>query len=169
MAEFEEKRRKIRRQALKATERCMKRLTKLRVNLPSSVYNVQDRVLVRVNKGPRFSKRYAVVPGIVLQRNADLSKYKVKIQIPGCPNHQDIKWFSVCDLTSATREQEKQRFKHKAKKHLRTKLLQPITHEMRLESFETLGFRTRLDPDPDGSCQFAAMADQLAKLGIMTL
>ena len=167
MAEFEEKRRKIRRQALKATERCMKRLTKLRVNLPSSVYNVQDRVLVRVSKGPRFSKRYAVVPGIVLQRNADLSK--VKIQIPGSPNHQDIKWFSVCDLTSATREQEKQRFKHKAKKHLHTKLLQPITHEMRLESFETLGFRTRLDPDPDGSCQFAAMADQLAKLGIMTL
>ncbi len=152
MTKFEENRKKIRKRALKATERCMKRITKLREN-PPSVYNLQDKVLVRVSKGPRFSKRYAVVPGIVIGRNADLSKYKVKFRIPGKLGHQHIKWFSVCDVTSVTREQEKQR----SKKHLRTQLLQPITHEMRLESFESLGFRTRLDPSSNGSCQFAAM------------
>ena len=75
---FEQNRRKIRRRAIKATERCMKRMTKSRGNPPPSVYNLLDKVLVRVSTGPRFSKRYAVIPGKVFKRNADLSKYKVK-------------------------------------------------------------------------------------------
>ena len=166
MSKFEQNRRKIRRRALKSTERCMKRMSKSRGNPPPSVYNLQDKVLVRVSTGPRFSKRYAVILGIVVKRNADLSKYKVKFRMLGNPGHQHIKWFAVCDVTSITREREKQRSEHKARKHQCIQLLQSITHGMRLESFGSLGFRTRLDPNSDGSCQFAAMVDQLASLEI---
>ena len=140
-------------------------MTKSRGDPPPSVYNLQDKVLVRVSTGPRFSKRYTVIPGIVVQRNADLSKYKVKFRMLGNPGHQHIKWFAVC--ISITREREKQRSEHKARKHHCIQLLQSITHGMRLASFGSLGFRTRLDPNSDGSCQFAAMVDQLASFGIL--
>ena len=75
---FEKNRQKIRKRALKATERCMNRMVKSRKIPPPSIYNLHDKVLVRLRKGLRFSKRYAVVPGIVMNRNEDLSKYKVK-------------------------------------------------------------------------------------------
>ena len=107
-----------------------------------------------------------MILGIVVKRDADLSKYKVKFRMLGNPGHQHIKWFAVCDVTSITREREKQRSEHKARKRQRRQLLQPITHGMRLASFGSLGFRTRWDPNSDGSCQFAAMVDQLASLEI---
>jgi hypothetical protein len=77
-------------------------MTKSRGNPPPSVYNLQDKVLVRVSTGPRFSKRYAVILGIVVKRNADLSKYKVKFRMLGNPGHQHIKWFAVCDVSQGS-------------------------------------------------------------------
>lgn len=40
------------------------------------------------------------------------------------------------------------------------------THTDRLEEFMSMELSIRYDPDPDGNCQFAAMADQLSTLGI---
>ena len=67
---FEEKRQKTRKTALKATERCINRRNKSQLN-PPTVYNMHDRVLVRLRKGLKIP-RYTVVPGIVMKQNEDL-------------------------------------------------------------------------------------------------
>lgn len=74
--------------------------------------------------------------------------------------------FSVSDVTSVTRLEEKQRPKSQPKTVQQTHLLIPYTHEERLESFESSNLNIHSDPIPDGSCQFAAVADQLATIGI---
>lgn len=73
----------------------------------------------------------------------------------------------MSDLTSATRLQEKKRPRvSKSRKKQIHPLLMQYSHSDRLEDFISMQLRVRFDPDPDGNCQFAAMADQLATLGI---
>lgn len=162
---YEENRMKIRRTARKATQRCTRRIT-LSGSHPPSKYRVNDNVLVRVKSGNRrVSQRHFVLPGLVVKRTLKLYKYKVQFRMPNSPTPTQ-KWLSVSDVTSVTRPEEKQRPKSQPKTVQQTHLLIPYTHEDRLESFGSSNLNIRLDPNPDGSCQFASIADQLATLGI---
>ena len=157
---FEDRRCKLRKRAKKATERCNERMIRAKHVAPS-VYRVHDKVLVRVkmsNHRLAVSKRHVVLPGVIIKCNIRLSRYKVKFQKP--PRSTPVQqWFSVSDITSVTRSQE--RFRKSLARHY-----QVYTHQDRLQEFESSGLHIRLDPDPDGSCQFSAMADQLSTIGI---
>lgn len=76
------------------------------------------------------------------------------------------KWFSVSDVTSMTRLEEKQRSKSQPKSVQQMNLRIPYSHEDRLEEFESSNLNICFDPIPDGNCQFAAISDQLATIGI---
>jgi len=105
------------------------------------------------------------LPGLVVKRNLKLHKYMVQFRMPNSPTLTQ-KSFSVSDVTSATRLEEKQHPKCQPKRVKRTHMLIPFTHEEGLESFESSNLKIRFDPIPDGSCQFAAIADQMATLAI---
>lgn len=72
----------------------------------------------------------------------------------------------MSDVISATRQQEKMCSKSaKSVQHLHP-LLMPYTHADRLRDYNSMQLSVQFDPAPDGNCQFSAMADQLASLGI---
>lgn len=64
-------------------------------------------------------------------------------------------------MTSVTRLEESQRQKFQPKK---VDLRIPLSHEDRLENIESSNIR--FDPVPAGNCQFSAISDQLATIGI---
>lgn len=159
--QFPFKQSKRRRQAQKDTEFCNKRMIRLKSKQnPPSVYHVDEAVLVRVKD--QGSRRYWVLNGKIVQRNVKLSKYKVVFQIPGDPEKKE-KWFFVSDVTSTTRLKERLRSKSTKTSH---PLLIEYTHRDRLDDFISMHLNVRFDPAPDGNCQFAAIADQLATCGI---
>ena len=74
------------------------------------------------------------------------------------------------DITSVTQDIERRRMKtHTVQYNTQTKnkYYIPYTREDRLASFQSAGFAVRLDPTPNGNCQFAAIADQLQGVGIL--
>lgn len=156
--------------ARKASEHCAKLMIKraFKQNL-SQHYNVKDAVLVRMRDGAHLiSKKYHVRRGIIVKKNQKLSKYKVSFRDPKTLR-QTQKWFFVSDITSATRLRKKTHSKKPktapSKRGLNPLLFQ-YTHTDRLEEFMSMELSICYDPDPDGNCQFAAMADQLSTLGI---
>lgn len=78
------------------------------------MYRLHDNVLVRVKSGHhRVSQKQFVIPDVVVARNLKLHKYKVEFQMPNSPTPTQ-KWFSVSDVTSVTRLEERQRSKSQA-------------------------------------------------------
>lgn len=149
----------------KTTDHCVRRKTQSGSHKPS-IYRVNDNVLVKVKTGNhRVSQRHFIIPGLVVKRNLKLHKYKVQFQMANSPTPTQ-KWFSVSEVTSVTRKKERQRPKSQPKTVKQRHLLIPYTHDERLEFFESSNLNIHLDPMPDGNCQFAAIADQLATIGI---
>lgn len=157
----------IRQRARTANEKYMNRLIlKASGSTPASIYHVSEDILVKIkDNNHRVNKKYGVMPGTIVKRNFKLSKYKVQYQTP---NGSKQRWFSVADITSVTRGDEKRRRKtfHQLNIPTRKTCLIAYTHKDHVKSFMSSGMTVKLDPLPDGNCQFAAMADQLADLGI---
>lgn len=154
--------RRAKRRAKNATKNCNERMVRRACNAnPPSTYHVNDEVLVRIRcKTHRLTKKHAILNGVIMKRNLRLSKYKVKFSPPGKTDFT-LKWFSVKDICSVTRDEERRR-----QRSNQIKYLIPYTREDRLESFRSSSFSIQLDPQPDGDCQFAALADQLMHFGI---
>ena len=159
---FEKERKEKRRRAKNATKNCNERMVRRACNAnPPSIYDVNDEVLVRIRcKTHRLTKKHTILNGVIMKRNLRLSKYKVKFSPPGKTDFT-LKWFSVKDICSVTRDEERRR-----QKSIQRKYLIPYTREDRLESFRSSSFSIQLDPQPDSDCQFAALADQLMNFGI---
>lgn len=78
---------------------------------PPSIYDLNDEVLVRIwCKTHRLTKKHAVLNGVIVKRNLKLSKYKVKFTPLG-KTACSLKWFSVKDISSVTRGEERRRQK----------------------------------------------------------
>jgi len=153
-----------------AMNRCASRMISrgIRHN-PPSIYAVGDEVLVRVQHPKKKPTMEFVKVGKVTGRNLYCGRYKVKYR-----QQEDIRenWFSVKNLTSTTRSQEKKR-----KKFIKTFPTSRLNSKRkRSQYYITLkrgewiytwfGFSIRLDPIPNGNCQFEAVADQLQTIGI---
>lgn len=151
--------------ARKATQHCIQRNTSSG-KLKTSIYRVNDNVLVMVRTGNhRVGQKYFVIPGVIVQRNLKIHRYKVQFQMANSASATE-RWFSVSDITSVTRFEEKQRAKSHHKRPKQWDLNIPLTHDNRLEIFESSNLNIRFDPLPDGNCQFSAIADQLSTIGI---
>ena len=152
----------IRKKAQKATQRCAGRQNLYGCFKPS-IYRVDDNMFVRMRSGHhRVSQKHFVIRG-VLKRSLELQKYKTEFQMPNSPTPTQ-KWISVSDMTNVTRQEEKQR--PKSKRVVNMDLRMPYSHEDRLEDLESINLNIRFDPIRDGCCQFAAISDQLATIGI---
>lgn len=106
---FDRKRSIIRQKAHRADEENVSRIV-LRATKSTqvSVYNVNEEVLVKIkHTNNRVTKKHSVVQGVIMKRNLNFSKYKIRYQIASAPPQQ--KWFSVADITSVTRSKEKSR------------------------------------------------------------
>ncbi|XP_049926648.1 uncharacterized protein LOC126406426 [Epinephelus moara] len=159
---FEHKRNRIRKRAKEATQRCIRRQNQSGRFKPS-IYRLHEHVLVRVKSvHHRVSQKHFVIPGVIVAINRKLHKYKVEFHMPNSLT-PTRRWFQVSDVTSVTRLEESQRQKFQPKK---VDLRIPLSHEDRLENFESSNLNIRFDPVPDGNCQFAAISDQLATIGI---
>ena len=93
-----------------------------------------------------------------------LQRYKIRFESLNNSEHI-VKWFRVNDITSITRAKEihhdaSQLQYHQRKYHI------PITHDDRLNTFQSQGLSLLLDQRPDGNRQFEAMADQLHLVSI---
>lgn len=159
----------IRQRARQANKKCMDRLIlKASGSTPASIYRVNEEILVKIKDTKHcVTKKHAVMPGTIVKKNLRLSQYKVQYQKP---DGSQERWFSVAETTIITRREEKRRNKYFRfnghEKKTRKNLLISYTHRDHVESFISSGMTVKLDPLPDGNCQFAAMADQLANLGI---
>ena len=137
---------------------------------PPSIYNIHDRVLLKYKDSHhKVPKKYHVLKGKVVKRNLRLSRYKLLFT----PPHSHVavaKWFSMNDITSVTQDIERRRTKKYTVQYntqTKNKYYIRYTREDRLASFQSAGFAVRLDPTPNGNCQFAAIADQLKGVGIL--
>lgn len=129
----------IRQRARQENEKCMNRLIlKASGSTPASVYCVSEDSLVKIkDTNHRVNKKYTVMPGTIVKRNLALSKYKTQKENFSSVEHTYKKTFLIA-----------------------------YTHKDHVKSFMSSGMTVKLDPLPDGNYQFAAMADQLADLGI---
>ncbi|KAL7396332.1 hypothetical protein ABVT39_004371 [Epinephelus coioides] len=159
---FEHKRNRIRKRAKEATQRCIHRQNQSGRFKPS-IYRLHEHVLVRVKSvHHKVSQKHFVIPGVIVAINRKLHKYKFEFHMPNSLT-PTRRWFQDSDVTSVTRLEESQRQKFQPKK---VDLRIPLSHEDRLENFESSNLNIRFDPVPDGNCQFAAISDQLATIGI---
>ena len=160
----------MRKQIKLATERCNKRTqNRLLKNNPPSIYNKNDIVLIRFKVSKYKVPVRCSVKGKIAKCHHRIGRYKVRFNHPES-NTLTTSWFNVNDITSVTTEIEKNRKKvnihepNKAKHQ--NKYYIPFTSSDVRDSFRESGFIVRLDPTPNGNCQFEAIADQLHDYGI---
>lgn len=109
---FEKQRARVRKRAKKATKCCNEQMIHRACTAnPPSIYNVKDEVLVRIHcKTHKMTKKHAILNGIIVKRNLRLSKYKVRFT-PLEKSGFSVRWFSVTDISSVTRDEERRRQK----------------------------------------------------------
>ena len=81
------------------------------------------------------------------------------------------KWFSVEDLTSLTRQEERKKqhiakLSKKKKDDHRKKFFIAMDNTGHIQNFEEEGLRITYNPPGNGNCQFSALCYHLAKIGI---
>ena len=154
-----------------ASKRCSDRMVNkgIRRN-PPSIYRIGDEVLVRIHHPKRRPKGQLVTVGTVLKRNLYTARYKVQYIDKG--NIQQ-KWFSVKNVTSTTRSLEKDRPKMgqvpdrlRRGKRMNKSSKYYIVLNRGDWVLSRFGFSIRLDPTPNGDCQFSAVADQHETIGV---
>lgn len=174
--------REIKKTNKRATRRSYRR--QLKHAKPQSKYEVGERILVRYQfrKTRDPTKRY-ILNGKILEAKRR-GNYLVAFKLPNQPKQGIVRrWVGVENITSLTIELEKQRKKSalqnaakinvknvsKKQQHIK-KFYEVLTHEDNLQMLDESGFVEGVtiahDPDPDGNCQFAAVAHQLSIIGI---
>ena len=84
-------------------------ILKVSGSTPVSIYRVNEEILVKIkDTKQRVTMKHAVIPGTIVKRNLRLSKYKVQYQTP---DGSQERCFSVADITSITRREDKLRKK----------------------------------------------------------
>ena len=147
-----------------------------------SNYAIGENVLLRYPFRPsRIPKRRFILKGKVVKKRKDGYRYLVRFNRPN--SEEGLEWVGVENITSLTLRKEKSRKRRqfertskqaarndKTKQVHRTKYYLPQTHGAQLVSFGALTNGSRVnvvhDPDPNGNCQFGAIADQLQRLCI---
>ena len=147
-----------------ASQRCNERLLRNR-KFHASVYKIGEKVLYRYpGKGSRVPKRQYIRIGTIIERNIEAGKYQV------CDVRNDERhWAKVEDITSNTVEKENNRKENDAKERHRSKYYIVKTQEDKIQDFDHFGngsVMIRTNPRGDGSCQFAALSEQLMLVGI---
>ena len=151
----------MRRLVRQANKRCSDRMiARWKKTNPPSVYAQKERVLVRL-KDRKHAKRHFCVDGEIVQRNLNLARYKVRFTSP-VTQLTEQKWISVSEITSTTHYREK---RHQRQSH-RDRYYIPMGPTSELDWLQRHGFQVRLNPEPNGDCQFVAIADQLSQMGV---
>ena len=151
----------MRRLVRQANKRCSDRMiARWKKTNPPSVYAQKERVLVRL-KDRKHAKRHFCVDGEIVQRNLNLARYKVRFTSP-VTQLTEQKWISVSEITSTTHYREK---RHQRQSH-RDRYYIPMGPTSELDCLQRHGFQVRLNPEPNGDCQFVAIADQLSQMGV---
>ena len=151
----------MRRLVRQANKRCSDRMiARWKKTNPPSVYAQKEKVLVRL-KDRKHAKRHFCVDGEIVQRNLNLARYKVRFTSP-VTQLTEQKWISVSEITSTTHYREK---RHQRQSH-RDRYYIPMGPTSELDWLQRHGFHVRLNPEPNGDCQFVAIADQLSQMGV---
>ncbi|XP_041480354.1 uncharacterized protein LOC121427848 [Lytechinus variegatus] len=103
----------------------------------------------------------------ITERNLKRHKYKIALTNPRT-NNKTEQWFSLVDITADTLSypNQRERVTIPRREHVE-KYYIVITRESCIEQlFEDSGLTVRLNPKGNGNCQFSAVSDQLATLGI---
>jgi len=125
---------------------------------------------VRIHHLKKRLKGEFVRVGTVLRRNLYTARYKVHYVDKG-----DIKlnWFSDKNVTSTTKKLEKDRLKmgqvpDRPRRGKRTSNRSKYYVVLNQEDWvcSRFGFSIKLDPPPNGDCQFLAVANQLETIGV---
>ena len=167
-ADFEARRKKRREAAAAATHRVDERTIKRTSKGSTARYKEMETVLIRYkDKKHKVPKGYSILLGRVVKCDYDRFRYKVRYMPPKQAEYVE-EWFSVVDLTSKTkkREAQKQAKSHSTEKNPHNKWYIPMDTNDRLQAITSQGFAVHLNPIGNGNCQFAAMADQLQRIGI---
>lgn len=145
-----------------ASKRCSEHMTRRgRPAKPPAIYNVDDEVLVQVQCKTQKTMKKCALKAIIVKRNLRLSKYMVRFNPLGKSGFR-VQWISVEDIVAVARDEECRR--RKSKKH---NFRIPHTHKDLFEARRSSNCHVQLDPQPDGNCQFAALADQLRSIDII--
>ena len=180
LSELENERSEVRASVVRDSERCNQRMVNRGVKKhPPSVYNIGEKVLVRVRHPRKKPKSMYTVRGTILERRLSSARYK--IQYTATKGNSVTEWFSVENVTSVTIEKEKRRKKmssigQRTLKKGKTRMRGSLNRCFQSQRFYILrdrgdwldryGFRILEDPRPNGDCQFSAVASQLATIGI---
>ena len=151
---------KIREEAKKANEQCNARQTRYELKkLKTPVYEIGQKVLVRYkNRRHKVPKKYSALKGTIIKRKLDNYMYKVAVLTRGGSKDQ---WMHVSDIKATTFTTPKRN------KHFITKEDMMYTRNEKGDRLsQTFGLPIIFDPRGDGSCQYAAVAHQLEKIGI---
>ena len=140
---------------------------------PPAKYNVGEKVYVRLpRKGgiKNAAKRRYVLEAKILKRNIHRHVYKVAYISPVTLKKSE-KWMPVDEITSLTLGEEKRkqrpaRITKKRQEAHRRRYYIPMEQDDYQKVIEEQGFDIQYNPPGDGSCQFAALANQLSALGI---
>nr|XP_054768497.1 uncharacterized protein LOC129276082 [Lytechinus pictus] len=167
--EYHRRVRLIREKVFAATKRANKKLrSRQKRSLKIPIYQVGDKVLVRLaSKKSRMTNRLTISPGRITERNLKRHKYKISLTHPRT-NKKTEQWFSLVDITADTlsNQNKRERVTIPRREHVK-KYYIIITRESCIEQlFEDSGLSVRLNPKGNGNCQFSAVSDQLATLGI---
>ena len=172
---LESRRKLLKTAAYDASSKCARTMVNRSLKrFPLPIYRLNEKVIIRYPFGFRKKspKRRFSILGKVIERNILLSKYKIRYKNPETKNIETNS-ILVSDITSKTISKE-----HKRKKYTSVdELLKYANREKKVESFlisltseermnnvfERAGYIIRLNPSPDGNCQFRAIADQLQR------
>lgn len=80
-------------------------------NNPPSVYNIDEKVLIRYPSAKKKSSMRSILTAKILSRKLKTCKYKVQFKYPPSSSKTLTKWISVNDITSTTMDKEKRKRK----------------------------------------------------------